>query len=221
MVLRRIVQTLLPMGKIVPYKNTELSTRFIRQVRRLSDTPSLIQLIAADAGYLMLCWVIVSESSQTKEEFIGSIKKVCRIQGLDFHLLQEKLTPVARALGLTLSSNAQLDYYNILGISSEADISEIKKAFREKVYEVHPDTSATGHGDSEKFVELNTAYQTLLDPALRKHYNLSRQNLNRWHEIPLQAPITDRMGRAVFVFQLFALLIVLVLGILVFDFLFP
>ena len=78
-----------------------------------------------------------------------------------------------------------------------------------------------GQGDSEKFVELNTAYQTLCDPVLRKHYNLSRQNLNRWHETSLQTPITDRMGRAVFVFQLMALIIVLVLGILVFDFLFP
>ena len=78
-----------------------------------------------------------------------------------------------------------------------------------------------GHGDSEKFVELNTAYQTLCDPVLRKHYNLSRQNLSRWHEIPLQAPSTGRTGRAVFVFQLFALLIVLVLGIFFFDFLSP
>ena len=143
------------------------------------------------------------------------------MQGLDFHLLQQKLTPVARALGLALSSNAQLDYYNLLGISPEADTSEIKKAFREKAYEVHPDTRAKGHGDSEKFVELNTAYQTLCDPVLREHYNLSRHNLSRWHETPLQAPITDRVGRAVFVFQLFALVIVLVLGIFVFDFFVP
>ena len=143
------------------------------------------------------------------------------MQGLDFHLLQQKLTPVARALGLTLASNAQLDYYHLLGISPEADTSEIKKAFREKAYEVHPDTSAKGHGDSEKFVELNTAYQTLCDPVLREQYNLSRYNLSRWHETPLQAPITDRMGRAVFVFQLFALVIVLVLGIFVFDFFSP
>jgi len=203
------------------YKISDLSTRFVRQVRLISDTPSLIRLIAADAGYLMVCWAIVNDSSPTKEEFIESIKTVCRMQGLDFHLLQQKLTPVARALGLTLASTAQLDYYNLLGVSPAADTSEIKKAFREKAYEVHPDTSAKGHGDSEKFVELNTAYQTLCDPVLREHYNLSRQNLNRWHEIPLQAPSADRMGRAVFVFQLFALLIVLVLGIFVFDLLVP
>jgi len=198
-----------------------LLTRFVRQVRSLADTPSLIRLIAADAGYLMLCQVIVNDSSHRKQEFNRTIKALCRIQDIDYQILQEKLIPVASALGLISSSNAQLDYYNLLGVSPEADTSEIKKAFREKAYEVHPDTSAQGHGDDEKFVELNTAYQTLCDPVLRKHYNLSRQNLSRWHEIPLQAPSINRTSRAVFVFQLFALLIVLVLGIFVFDFLVP
>ena len=143
------------------------------------------------------------------------------MQGLDFHLLQQKLTPVARALGLTLASNAQLDYYHLLGISPEADSLEIKKAFREKAYEVHPDTSAQGHDDHERFVRLKTAYQTLSDPVLRKHYNLSRQNLNRWHESPMRIPTKDRIGRGLFVFQLMALIILLVLGIFVFDFLVP
>jgi DnaJ-domain-containing protein 1 len=203
------------------YKNSDLLTRFIRQVGSLSDTPSLIRLIAADADYLMVCRTIVNDSLDRKKEAIRSIKTVCRVQGLDFQLFQEKLIPAARALGLALSSNAQLDYYTLLGVSPGAATAEIKKAFRKKAYKVHPDTSSQGHGDSEKFVELNTAYQTLRDPVLRKHYNLSRQNLSRWREIPLQAPSTDRTGRAVFVFQLFALLIVLVLGIFVFDFLVP
>ena len=123
------------------YKNTKLLTRFIRQARPLSDTPSLIQLIAADAGYLMVCRAIVGDASQTKEEFIGFIKTVCRIQGLDFHLLQQKLTPVARVLGLiVIECSARL--LPSSRISSDADTSEIKKAFREKAYEVHPDTSA-------------------------------------------------------------------------------
>ena len=203
------------------YKNTELLTRFIRQVGSLSDTPSLIRLIAADTDYLMLCRTIVSDSLHRNHEAIRSIKTVCRVQGLDFQLFQETLIPAARALGLTLSSNAQLDYYTLLGVSPGAATAEIKKAFRKKAYEVHPDTSSQGHGDSEKFVELTRAYQTLCDPTLRKHYNLSRQNLSRWHEIPLQVPITGRTGRAVFVFQLFALVILLVLGIFVFDFFSP
>ena len=196
-------------------------TRFIRQVGSLSDTPSLIRLIAADAGYLMVCRAIVNDSLHRKQEAVRSVKTVCRLQGLDFQLLQEKLLPAASALGLTLSSNAQRDYYALLGVSPQADTQEIKRAFREKAYEVHPDTSAQGHGGSEKFVELKTAYQTLSDPVLRRHYNLSRRNLSRWHETPRQAPKNGRMGRALFVVQLAALIFILVLGIFVFDFLVP
>lgn len=203
------------------FKNTELLTRFVRQVRCLTDTPSLIRLIATDAGYLMVCRAIVNDPLHRKQEIVRSIKTVCRIQGLDFHLLKQKLTPVAGALGLTLSSNFQLDYYHLLGICPEADTLSIKKAFREKAYEFHPDTSAQGHDDHEKFVRLKTAYQTLSDPVLRKHYDLSRQNLNRWHETPMQIPTKKRMGRGMFVFQLMALIIFLVFGIFVFDFLVP
>ncbi len=126
--------------------------------------------------------------------------------------------PAARALGLRFSSNTQVDYYNLLGVDPAADTLEIKKAFREKAYEFHPDTSDQRHGDNEKFVKLKTAYQTLSDPVLRGHYNLSRQNLNLWHETPLQVRTTDRMARASFILQLATLIIILVLGIFVFDF---
>jgi hypothetical protein len=199
------------------YKNSDFLTRFVGQVRYLTDTPSLIQLVAMDAGYLMVCRAIVNAPLHRKQEIVGSIKTVCRIQGLDFHWLQQKLTPVARALGLTLSSNVQLDYYHLLGIGPEADNIEIRKAFREKAYEVHPDTSAKGHDDLDKFVRLKTAFQTLSDPVMRKHYDLSRQNLNRWQETPLQVPTTHRMGRAMLVLQLVTLIVFLVLGIFVFE----
>jgi DnaJ-domain-containing protein 1 len=208
-------------GKLYLSKNTEVLTRFIRQVGGLTDTPSLIRLIATDAGYLMLCRAIVNDSFHRNQEDIRSIKTVCRIQSLDFQLLQEKLIPASRALGLTLPSNTQVDYYNLLGISPEAGASEIKKAFREKAYEVHPDTSSQGHGDNEKFVQLSAAYQTLSNPVLRKHYDLSRRNLSSWHETAMQVPKTDRTGKTLSVIQLAALIIILVLGIFVFDFLVP
>ena len=112
--------------------NTPMLTRFVRQVRSLSDTPALIRLIAADAGCLMVCRAIVNDSSHRKQETIRSIKTVCRLQGLDFQLLQEKLLPAARALGLTLSSNAQLDYYTLLGVSPEADTLRLKELFGQK-----------------------------------------------------------------------------------------
>ena len=137
-------------------------TRFVRQVRCLTDTPSLIRLIATDAGYLMVCHAIVNDPLHRKQEIVRSIKTVCWIQGFDFHLLQQKLTPVAGALGLTLSSNFQIDYYHLLGISLEAGSQEIKKAFRKKAYEFHPDTSKKGHDDHEKFFRLKTYVNSIV-----------------------------------------------------------
>ena len=129
------------------YKKLYFLTRFIRQVRYLADTPALIQLIATNAGYLIVCRAIVNDSLHRKQDVVRSIKTICRIQGLDFQLLQQKLTPVAGALGLTLPLNAQLDYYDLLGISQEADTLEVRKAFRKKAYEFHPDTSTKGPDD--------------------------------------------------------------------------
>ena len=195
--------------------------RFIRQVQSLSDTPSIIQLIAADADYLMLCREIVNDSNHKKQEIAKPIKTVCRIQGLDFQVLREKLIPAARALGLTSTSSAQLDYYEILGVNPKADIAEIKKAFREKAYIFHPDTSAKGPGDNENFVTLKTVYETLRDPVLRRHYNMSRRKLNRWHEMPTQFNSKDKLGGGLFFLQLMALIVFLVLGIFIFDLLIP
>lgn len=209
------------LGKLHLTKNKRLLNRFVRQVRSNSDTPSLIQLIAADADYLALCLEIVNDSAQRQQESVKPIKAVCQTHGFEFRSLQEMLMPAARALGLALSSNAQLDYYALLGISPEADISEIKKAFREKAYDVHPDTRAQDQPDNDQFVRLNTAYQTLSNPVLRGHYNLSRRNLIRWYENPIQASKPNRAGRKVFIIQWAVLFILLVFGIFVFDLFFP
>ena len=62
---------------------------------------------------------------------------------------------------------AQSDYYDILGVSKEASADEIKKAFRKKAIEHHPDRG----GDEAKFKELNEAYEVLKDPEKRKRYD--------------------------------------------------
>ncbi len=202
-------------------QTTEMTTRFVKRIRQVDDTPSLIRLIAADAVYLMICREIVSEGLHRSQKFVGSVKSACVKQGFEFQSLQDKLLPVARALGLNLSRIYQIDYYSLLGVDAQADISEIKKAYRKMVYDVHPDTSSEKRHDHEKFIELNDAYRTLCDPALRAHYDLSRQNLFRWYEAPIQIAGTDRKPASRFVWQLATLVIVLVIGIFVFDFLVP
>ncbi len=62
----------------------------------------------------------------------------------------------------------QKDYYQILGVSRDASLEEIKKAFRKLAHKYHPDKEG---GDEEKFKEINEAYQVLSDEKKRRQYD--------------------------------------------------
>jgi tetratricopeptide (TPR) repeat protein len=63
------------------------------------------------------------------------------------------------------------DYYKILGVPKNAGLAEIKKAFRRKAKEIHPDTGIH-HKRSEPAVrEVITAYQVLSNSKSRKEYD--------------------------------------------------
>jgi len=59
------------------------------------------------------------------------------------------------------------DYYSILGVDKSASKEDIKKAFRAKAHEYHPDKG----GDEAKFKEINEAYQILGDEQKRQQYD--------------------------------------------------
>lgn len=63
---------------------------------------------------------------------------------------------------------AKRDYYEVLGITKSASADEIKKAFRRKAVELHPDKQ---DGDEEKFKEVNEAYEVLKDTSKRQRYD--------------------------------------------------
>lgn len=65
---------------------------------------------------------------------------------------------------------AKRDYYEILGISKNANESEIKKAFRKKAMEFHPDRNKSPDAE-EKFKEVNEAYEVLSDPNKKATYD--------------------------------------------------
>ncbi|MBT3689914.1 molecular chaperone DnaJ [bacterium] len=67
------------------------------------------------------------------------------------------------------------DYYSILGVDKKATQDDIKKAFRKKAHEHHPDK---GNGNADKFKELNEAYQVLGKPEKRQQYDQFGSNFN-------------------------------------------
>lgn len=62
------------------------------------------------------------------------------------------------------------DYYDILGVSRDADSNAIKSAYRKLARKYHPDVNKTKEAE-EKFKDINEAYEVLSDKNKRQRYD--------------------------------------------------
>ena len=69
-----------------------------------------------------------------------------------------------------MTSPAQRDYYEVLGLSRDADDGKIRDAFRELALKFHPDRNKEP-GAEERFKEIAEAYAALSDPKKRAEYD--------------------------------------------------
>ena len=65
---------------------------------------------------------------------------------------------------------AKRDLYDVLGVPKDASEEQIRKAFRKKALEFHPDRNKNPDA-AEKFKEVNQAYQVLTDHQARTRYD--------------------------------------------------
>lgn len=63
------------------------------------------------------------------------------------------------------------DYYEVLGLSKGASADEIKKGYRRKAKELHPDRNTSDPNAESKFKEANEAYDVLKDPERKAAYD--------------------------------------------------
>ena len=62
------------------------------------------------------------------------------------------------------------DYYEVLGLSKGASDDEIKRDYKKKEREFHPDVNKSSDAEA-KFKEVNEAYQVLGDPEKKTTYD--------------------------------------------------
>ena len=80
-------------------------------------------------------------------------------------------TSTSTSLHMSTRNSNDTDYYRVLGISRSADKKEIKSAYRKMAKQYHPDANP-GKDTTERFQEINRAYEVLNNPDLKQKYDM-------------------------------------------------
>ncbi len=138
---------------------------YLRSMRTISALPSEV------AGK----FVETFSDVQMRAAFLGGLVRVANANGAMSASLREEMGKTARILGISLgvdnvasTSTALMDAYATLGVSSEATSDEIKKVYRAKCKDLHPDTlRAKGVGEfaikaiEDELCRINDAYSLI------------------------------------------------------------
>ena len=78
-------------------------------------------------------------------------------------------------------AESKRDYYEVLGVSRDADDAALKKAYRALAKKYHPDANPGDQAAADKFKEASEAYSVLSDPEKRRQYDqFGQRGLGGW-----------------------------------------
>lgn len=70
-----------------------------------------------------------------------------------------------------MATGTRRDYYEVLGVTRDASLQDIKRAYRSLAVQYHPDRNPDDPGAEERFKEASEAYAVLADPDKRARYD--------------------------------------------------
>ena len=89
--------------------------------------------------------------------------------------------------------NREKDYYKILGIPTDSDKKQIKKAYRDLARKYHPDLNTGNKLFEQKFIEVGEAYSVLIDDKKRQQYDTLRRII---HSKPESEQVKKQASKA-------------------------
>src|SRR5687768_888208 len=104
----------------------------------------------------------------------GRSRGIERLRGRRRSPAEARESPLTRTrpvLSLRRAVSAKRDYYEVLGVSRDAEISEIKRAYRKCALQFHPDRNPGDPDAEEKFKEAAEAFEVLNDPSKRRLFD--------------------------------------------------
>ncbi len=195
--------------------------RLVLEVRKASDTPDLISILSGDQELLRLVQRILNPPTLKNAGFLKEVERTCRQENITSHEVRRRLAPAAAALGLAGKSEECAEgFYDILNVPFNASSSVIRKAYRVRARQLHPD--AQPDADPAHFSRLAEAYRVLSNPELRERYDRQRKENSCWFEqhrispenTGLQKSWKQRQKRqAVFLMAGAAVLLLLLIGL--------
>ena len=105
-------------------------------------------------------WYKKRQKEEQKKKSKPSFRKLLIVLGwIVFFVLVYKVSNVE-------NDHVEYNPYEVLGVSEESTIQQIKKAFRELSREKHPDKG----GDPDEFIRITKAHASLVDPESRENW---------------------------------------------------
>ncbi len=178
--------------------------RLIKKIAHHPSTEELILFIAGDNDITHAC-VELQQRLDTKHN-LRDIEDLCLSYQLPMDLLARELQRITAIF----SPETISDEYVVLGLNSNADITDVKQAFRRLSLKYHPDSSKMENSD--KFIEICQAYKTIISQTGANVNSYSNQQ-NGWRkQMKKRKKLTRRQKRkSIILYSCLALFVCLIL----------